>query len=168
MTLVIRTGETQRAFVERVLREQGAISAHDAMYALRDESGRPKGITRLAPVIEQLRKAGWPIDTDAPKGAQATYRLRARALNDSPQPAASLSPDAAGTPYDRDRVGQPLAVQPSAPAASKPGAEGAPSWSCVDCHGIPASEVEDRLGGMGWAYCRTCDGRRYFRRRAAA
>ena len=117
--------------------------------------------------VHELKAEGYDIVTVLER-SDIGARYARWFLNDSPQPAASLSPDAAGTPYDRDGVGQPLAVQPSAPAASKPGAEGAPSWSCVDCHGIPASEVEDRLGGMGWAYCRTCDGRRYFRRRAAA
>ena len=117
--------------------------------------------------VHELKAEGYDIATyleRSPIGA----RFARWVLTEDPQPAASLSPDAAGTPYDRDGVGQPLAVQPSAPAASEPGAEGAPIWSCVDCHGTPASEVEDRLGGMGWAYCRTCEGRRYFRRRAAA
>ena len=117
--------------------------------------------------VHELKAEGYDIATyleRSPIGA----RFARWVLTEDPQPAASLSPDAAGTSHDRDGVGQPLAVQPSAPAASRPGAEGAPSWSCVDCHGIPASEVEDRLGGMGWAYCGTCEGRRYFRRRAAA
>ena len=112
--------------------------------------------------LRDLRKprfGGYTVERRYVSAGLFEYRLT--------QPAASLSPDAAGTSHDRDGVGQPLAVQPSAPAASKPGAEGAP-WSCVDCHSTPASEVEDRLGGMGWAYCRTCEGRRYFRRRAAA
>ena len=116
--------------------------------------------------VHELKAEGYDIVTVLERSAIGA-RFARWILNDSPQPAASLSPDAAGTPYDRDGVGQPLAVQPSAPAASRPGAEGA-SWSCVHCHGTPASEVEDRLGGMGWAYCGTCEGRRYFRRRAAA
>lgn len=73
MTLVIRSGETQRAFVERVLREQGRISTHEAMFALVDEAGYSRSVTRLAPVIETLRKAGWDIVTDAPHGQQAIY-----------------------------------------------------------------------------------------------
>ena len=117
--------------------------------------------------VHELKAEGYDIVTVLER-SDIGARYARWFLNDSPQPAASLSPDAAGTPYDRDGVGQPLAVQPSAPESSRIGAEGAPLWTCVDCHGIPASEVEDRLGGMGWAYCRTCEGRRYFRRRAAA
>ena len=117
--------------------------------------------------VHELKAEGYDIVTVLER-SDIGARYARWFLNDSPQPAASLSPDAAGTPYDRDGVGQPLAVQPSAPESSRIGAEGAPLWTCVDCHGIPASEVEDRLGGMGWAYCGTCEGRRYFRRRAAA
>ena len=84
MTLTIYTGETQRAFVERTLREQGEISAHAAMYKLRDADGYPRGITRLAPVIETLRKAGWDITTHAPSGEQAVYRLRGRTFAGRP------------------------------------------------------------------------------------
>jgi len=77
VTLVIRAGETQRSFTERVLRERGEISAHEAMFALVDESGRPKSITRLAPVIDDLRNnRGWDIETRTAPGQQAVYRLR--------------------------------------------------------------------------------------------
>lgn len=76
--LVIRQGETQRAFVERTLVEQGGISAHDAMFYLADEYGRRAAVTRLAPIIETLRKAGWAIDTVTERGEQAVYVLRGR------------------------------------------------------------------------------------------
>jgi hypothetical protein len=85
MTLTIHSGETQRSFVERVLREQGEISAHAAMFDLRDEDGRPKSITRLAAVIDGLRKAGWDIPpANAAPGQQAVYRVRGRAFNGRP------------------------------------------------------------------------------------
>jgi hypothetical protein len=76
VTLIRHEGESQKAFVSRVLRRDGRISAHDATYDLRYDDGRPCGITRMAPVIEDLRKAGWAIDTVAPSGEQATYVLR--------------------------------------------------------------------------------------------
>lgn len=75
MTLTIHRGETQRAFVERTLRDQGRISAHEAMFALVTEAGNRASITRLAPVIETLRKAGWRIRTEVEHGVQATYHL---------------------------------------------------------------------------------------------
>lgn len=85
MTLTIRHNESQRAFVERVLREQGEISAHEAMFALRDEDGHPKSITRLAAVIDTLRKSGWDIPPAAVvPGQQAVYRLRGRAFTGRP------------------------------------------------------------------------------------
>lgn len=77
MTLVIRAGETQRSFTERVLREQGRISAHEAMFDLVDEDGRRHSITRLAPVIDDLRnRRGWDIETRSGPGQQAVYHLR--------------------------------------------------------------------------------------------
>lgn len=75
MTLTIRAGETQRAFTERVLLDQGRISAHEAMFDLVDESGRSKAITRLAAVIDDLRDRGWDIPNEGPHGGQAVYRL---------------------------------------------------------------------------------------------
>jgi hypothetical protein len=85
MTLTIRAGETQRSFVERVLQEQGRISAHEAMFDLRDTDGHPKSITRLAAVIDTLRRSGWDIPpaTTAP-GQQAVYVLRGRAFAGTP------------------------------------------------------------------------------------
>lgn len=76
MTLHIHEGETQRAFVERTLRADGSISAHEAMYDLRDGSDRPRGITRLAAIVETLRSADWEIDTHVRPGEQAVYTLR--------------------------------------------------------------------------------------------
>ena len=75
MTLAILPDETQRAYVERVLLAEGSISTHEVMYDLVNVYGHPKRITRLAPVIEMLRKAGWEIRTIAPPGQQAVYRL---------------------------------------------------------------------------------------------
>lgn len=85
MTLTIRLGETQRAFVERTLREQGEISAHAAMFDLYTEAGHKASITRLAPVIDTLRnRDGWDITTHAPSGEQAVYRLRGRTFAGRP------------------------------------------------------------------------------------
>lgn len=77
MSLTIRHNETQRAFAERVLRTEGRLSAHEAMFALATESGERRSITRLAPVIETLRKSGWRIRTEWAHGEQAVYHLEA-------------------------------------------------------------------------------------------
>lgn len=79
MTLHIRDGEAQRAFVARTLREQGSISAREAMFDLRDDLGRSRSITRLAAAVEALRRDGWDIRTDLSPGQQAVYRLAGRA-----------------------------------------------------------------------------------------
>jgi hypothetical protein len=76
MTLIRRNGESQRAFVERVLREDGRISAYDALYASWYDDGRPTSLTRLAAVIHTLRSEGWEIDAHADRGRLAEYRLR--------------------------------------------------------------------------------------------
>lgn len=76
MTLVIHDGETQTAFVERVLREDGAIATYDVLYALRDDRDRPRSITRLAAVIHTLRhERGWDIAETHADGALAEYRV---------------------------------------------------------------------------------------------
>lgn len=93
MTLVIREYETQRAFVARVLREQGSISAHEAMFDLVDENGRKRSITRLAPAIDDLRhKSGWDIATELEHGQQAVYRLRSRPSFGHPAGALRICP----------------------------------------------------------------------------
>jgi len=76
VTLTMHGAETQRAFVERTLLRDGRISAHEAMFDLCDESGRGRSVTRLAAIVDTLRKAGWEIETTAPTGEQATYTLR--------------------------------------------------------------------------------------------
>lgn len=75
MTLIRKQHETQRAFVERVLREDGSISAYDVLYDARFEDGGRTSVTRLAAVIFDLRKAGWSIDERASHGSLATYSL---------------------------------------------------------------------------------------------
>lgn len=76
MSLTIRTGEPQTAFVERVLHEQGRISTFDALYGLSDDKGDRRSITRLAAVIHTLRHdRGWVIDENAAPGELATYRV---------------------------------------------------------------------------------------------
>jgi hypothetical protein len=69
-----RGTETQRAYVERVLRTEGRIATFDVLYSLAYDDGRKCSITRLAAIIHELRAVGWNIATDAP-GALATYRL---------------------------------------------------------------------------------------------
>lgn len=60
-------GETQRAFVRRMLLTQGWVSAHDLTYR--------HGITRTAAIIFDLRAEGMVIDTNGKPGHQATYHV---------------------------------------------------------------------------------------------
>jgi len=39
-------------------------------------------------------------------------------------------------------------------------------WECSSCHGLPSSEPQELLGGMGFAICGTCGERKHFRRAA--
>lgn len=115
--------------------------------------------------LRDLRKprfGAWTVERRYVSAGLYEYRLS--------QPAVSTPSGAAGTTHDRDASGSVSPVQPSAPAASRPGAEGvSPAWECVDCHSAPAGPVEDRLGGMGYGICKgPCAGRRYFRRRTVA
>lgn len=67
-------GETQRAYVERVLRAEGSISAWDCLYEGTYEDGGRFSITRLAATIWTLRhEAGWDITESAESGHLATY-----------------------------------------------------------------------------------------------
>lgn len=76
MSLIRRTGETQRAFVERVLREDGSISTYAVLYEATWEDGRRTSITRLAAIVYTLRQEGMAIDERAGLGELATYTLR--------------------------------------------------------------------------------------------
>lgn len=74
MNLVIRAGESQADFAERVLREQGSIATFDVLYNLTDEAGRKRSITRLAASIHTLRhERGWVIDERSGAGELAVY-----------------------------------------------------------------------------------------------
>lgn len=86
MTLARRQGETQRQFVERDLVASGRIKAYDCMYTLEYEDGSRCSITRLAAVINDLRRDGWTIDTTGPHGQLAVYHLRTRPGGRSAEP----------------------------------------------------------------------------------
>lgn len=78
MTLIIRTGETQRDFVRRTLREQGEISVQACLFDMRDDEGNPRAITRLAAIIHDLRhKDGMAITEYSPVGKTSVYRYSA-------------------------------------------------------------------------------------------
>jgi hypothetical protein len=68
-------GESQRAFVSRVLRDEGRIDTYEVLYQLAYDDGLKCSITRLAAIICDLRADGMDIDTED-AGALATYRLR--------------------------------------------------------------------------------------------
>lgn len=71
-----RHGETQRAWVERVLRTDGRIAAYDALYNAEYVNGGKFSITRLATIIWTLRhEQGWIIDETSLPGRLAEYRL---------------------------------------------------------------------------------------------
>lgn len=78
-----RSRESQRAFVERVLRTEGRIETYDVLYGLAYDDGQKCSITRLAAVICDLRAEGWNIAT-ADDGALATYRLVAASEPSAP------------------------------------------------------------------------------------
>jgi hypothetical protein len=71
-----RQGETQKAWVERVLRTDGRIATYDALYNAQYVNGGRFSITRLASVIWTLRhEQGWVIDETSLPGRLAEYRL---------------------------------------------------------------------------------------------
>jgi hypothetical protein len=72
-------GESQRAYVERVLRANGVIATYGVLYGLEYDDGSKCSITRLAAIIHELRAAGWNIVTSEP-GFLAVYRVAAPAL----------------------------------------------------------------------------------------
>lgn len=128
--------ETQRAYVERVLREAGRFATYDALYGLHYESGQKCSITRLAAVIHDLRRDGWIIDTEDERAALAVYRFVA-----APRSHAAA------------RVAVPRLPVP----------EWVERWRCADCGSRPASEPAALLGDLGRAFCLTCGAQRYFR-----
>lgn len=84
MSLVRYHSETQRAFVERTLREEGRIATFDAVYETTYPDGSRTSVTRLAAIIHALRLDGWPITTADEHARLATYLL--------PRPAAKPEP----------------------------------------------------------------------------
>lgn len=84
----MHSGEPQTRYVERVLRTEGRISAWAALYDLQDDSGHKRSITRLAAIIEPLRKAGWTIETEGGHGELATYVVKGVPDGRMPRPAA--------------------------------------------------------------------------------
>jgi hypothetical protein len=75
MTQLIRhAGETQRQFVERILRTEGRIATYEVLYDARWEDGRKTSITRLAAIIHTLRGEGWQVVTQG-TGGVAVYVL---------------------------------------------------------------------------------------------
>ncbi|HAM56447.1 MAG TPA: hypothetical protein DCQ64_14040 [Candidatus Rokubacteria bacterium] len=73
MTLIRGERETQRAFVERTLREQGCIRTFDVLYEAFYEGGRKTSVTRLAAIIHTLRSEGWAIETRGENAHLAVY-----------------------------------------------------------------------------------------------
>lgn len=69
-------GETQRAYVERVLRDEGRIATFDCLYSLSYADGTRCSITRLAAIIWSLRhEDGLDIVEQAAPGHLAVYML---------------------------------------------------------------------------------------------
>lgn len=74
-----QAGETQRAYVERVLAAEGRIATYDVLYGLSYADGQKCSITRLAAIIHTLRhEAGWTI-AEGHENGLAVYRLVAAA-----------------------------------------------------------------------------------------
>lgn len=118
MSLIRNERETQRAFVERTLREHGYVHTYDVLYNTAYPDGRQASVTRLAAIIHTLRSEGWSIDTRDDSGQVATYVL----------------------------------------------SEAKTAWRCTVCNGDPGHEPSPLLGGLGHAYCLTCNRRQTFRR----
>jgi hypothetical protein len=76
MNIVRLPKESQRAVVERVLRDQGEVATFDVLYHMADAEGRPSSITRLAAIVCSLREDGWDIETRDEPGTLAVYRLK--------------------------------------------------------------------------------------------
>lgn len=142
--------ETQRRFVERVLRSDGRIAVADVLWHTTHPDGSKAAITRLASVIHTLRHlAGWEIETEDEAGKVAVYLLRFAPPSGVRPPIAAVGVSRASTPV------------PEQPEWSR-------GWSCADCGGSPASEPSVLLGGMARAHCRNCGQSRYFKRRDVA
>jgi len=84
--VIRRRGETQRQFVERELAATGRISAYDCMYGLTYDDGSKCSITRLAAIINELRRDGMLIDTAGSHGRLATYALRSQQASRPSEP----------------------------------------------------------------------------------
>lgn len=82
--------ETQRAYVERVLRTERRLATYDALYNLTYRDGTKCSITRLAAIVCQLRIEGWNIQTLEGEGATAIYRFMSGP--DVPEAAAAIPP----------------------------------------------------------------------------
>lgn len=129
-------GESQRQYVERVLRSDGRVATYDVLYSLAYEDGRKCSITRLAAIVFDLRRDGWAIDTEDEHASLAAYVLAAA-------PQSHAAPRSA-----------PIPSQVPAWVAG---------WRCTGCGGRPASQPEPMLGGLAGAFCAACGARRYFR-----
>lgn len=149
-----RRGESQRAWVGRVLRTEGAIATWDCLYNGRYEDGAPFSITRLAAIIWTLRhEDNLTIDESAEPGHLAVYTLRPSGHEALTAAVYEASRQAA---YRRTR--EALDAVPT----------WAQGWTCASCGGPPASAPQEMLGGLGLASCDRCGQQRHFRKRAAA
>lgn len=120
MSIVRRKGESQRAVVERVLREQGEIATFAVLYGMRDEADRPTSITRLAAIVCDLRADGWDLETLDKPGELAVYRLKGYS-----------KPAAAPTPLP---VWLCLNCGTKATAEPEPALGGMGYGPCLNCH----------------------------------
>ena len=129
-------GETQRAYVERVLLAERRVRTYDVLYGLQYTDGRKCSITRLAAIVWTLRHDGWEIEESHDQGL-AVYRLRS-------------------------------APESAIPQHARPMADWQRGWTFPTCGGVPASEPEPLLGGLGRAHCATCGSQRLFRKESQA
>lgn len=79
---------TQRKKVERILLDQGRVSAHDLVYS--------HGITRAAAIIHVLKNEGWVINTE--RGVTHIDGTREMAVYVLVRPPAAVPPT-----YDQGR-----------------------------------------------------------------
>lgn len=151
-TLTIRPGETQRAFVKRVLLDTGSITVQECLYGIRTESGRTRAITRLAAIIFDLRHEDDLDIAESSAGGTAVYYYRGTARAEvfrynGPREAVDglVEPEATSTPISplRGSTGR------------TEGSGGGQGWRCIVCKS-PMDATPSFLPGVAYGRCKVC------------
>lgn len=88
MDLIREQGESQRAFVERMLLAHGEVRVFDLVYNARYDDGTKCSLTRTATHIWSLRhESGYDIETTGGPGDLAVYVLHGKTSTPAAAPA---------------------------------------------------------------------------------